>query len=404
MPRAARGRGRRPLHLLRRCRRCNGSAGSAARSAKALPFPTDAARSAAASSPCAKTTGRCCADKAALDAVRMAFEIELGGRAFYQRAAADSSDDELRALFGRFAVMEGEHMETLSRRYHVEAPDAVAGVPGRAGGDLRRRRPPAAGSGQPVPHRDRAGKEGRELSSRRAPRAPPRVRPSSACTSSSAPRSGRMQPAGHRIRALARAQAGPVHRRSASAAGSGQPVQHRDRAGAARRRILREPRAGGARRLGRAARCTANWPPRSASMPTLLATEYPRWRARKPGLFTGDPLVHAARAARAGARRADQRGGAAARRSTIPARIALVCGDQQLTYGELRDRVARAAGGLARARPAAGRPRGDQAARRHRLGGGLPRHDLGRRRRGGGQSADSGAGMAATSWTRPAST
>ena len=52
----------------------------------------------------------------------MAFEIELGGRAFYQRAAAESDDDELRALFGRFAVMEGEHMETLSRRYHVEPP------------------------------------------------------------------------------------------------------------------------------------------------------------------------------------------------------------------------------------------------------------------------------------------
>ena len=62
------------------------------------------------------------ADRAALDAVRMAFEIELGGRAFYQRAAAESGDDELRALFSRFAVMEGEHMETLSRRYHVEPP------------------------------------------------------------------------------------------------------------------------------------------------------------------------------------------------------------------------------------------------------------------------------------------
>ena len=62
------------------------------------------------------------AGRAAMDAVRMAFEIELGGRAFYQRAAADSSDDELRALFGRFAVMEGEHMETLSRRYHVQPP------------------------------------------------------------------------------------------------------------------------------------------------------------------------------------------------------------------------------------------------------------------------------------------
>ncbi len=61
-------------------------------------------------------------DNAAVEGVRMAFEIELGGRAFYQRAAADSTDPALRALFSRFAVMEGEHMETLSRRYHVDAP------------------------------------------------------------------------------------------------------------------------------------------------------------------------------------------------------------------------------------------------------------------------------------------
>jgi acyl-coenzyme A synthetase/AMP-(fatty) acid ligase/rubrerythrin len=59
---------------------------------------------------------------AAVEGVRMAFEIELGGRAFYQRAAADSTDPTLRALFSRFAVMEGEHMETLSRRYHIDAP------------------------------------------------------------------------------------------------------------------------------------------------------------------------------------------------------------------------------------------------------------------------------------------
>ncbi|MDE2397428.1 MAG: hypothetical protein KGM91_18500, partial [Burkholderiales bacterium] len=57
-------------------------------------------------------------EAAAVDGVRMAFEIELGGRAFYQRAAADSRDPALRALFSRFALMEGEHMETLSRRHH----------------------------------------------------------------------------------------------------------------------------------------------------------------------------------------------------------------------------------------------------------------------------------------------
>ena len=62
------------------------------------------------------------ASATAVEGVRMAFEIELGGRAFYQRAAADSTDPTLRALFSRFAVMEGEHMETLSRRYHIDAP------------------------------------------------------------------------------------------------------------------------------------------------------------------------------------------------------------------------------------------------------------------------------------------
>lgn len=57
-----------------------------------------------------------------LEGVRTAFEIELGGRAFYQRAAAECSDPQLKQLFGRFALMEGEHMETLSRRYHLDVP------------------------------------------------------------------------------------------------------------------------------------------------------------------------------------------------------------------------------------------------------------------------------------------
>lgn len=60
---------------------------------------------------------------AAERAVRLAFEIEIGGRAFYQRAAAESREPVLRDLFGRFAVMEGEHMETLARRYHLDVPD-----------------------------------------------------------------------------------------------------------------------------------------------------------------------------------------------------------------------------------------------------------------------------------------
>lgn len=60
---------------------------------------------------------------AALEGIRMAFEIELGGRAFYQRAAAQSTDPALADLFGRFALMEGEHMETLARRYHLDVPE-----------------------------------------------------------------------------------------------------------------------------------------------------------------------------------------------------------------------------------------------------------------------------------------
>jgi acyl-coenzyme A synthetase/AMP-(fatty) acid ligase/rubrerythrin len=60
------------------------------------------------------------ADAQAMDAVRKAFEIELGGQAFYHRAVTSASDPALRELFGRFAAMEREHMNTLSGRYHVD--------------------------------------------------------------------------------------------------------------------------------------------------------------------------------------------------------------------------------------------------------------------------------------------
>ena len=64
-------------------------------------------------------------EAASLQAIRMAFEIELGGRAFYQRAAAQCDDPHLKDLFAQFALMEGEHMETLSSRYHVDPPAAA---------------------------------------------------------------------------------------------------------------------------------------------------------------------------------------------------------------------------------------------------------------------------------------
>jgi glutamate synthase (NADPH) small chain len=62
------------------------------------------------------------ADDAALEAVRKAFEIELGGQAFYARAATESTEPALRTLFARFAEMEQEHMETLKKRYHATLP------------------------------------------------------------------------------------------------------------------------------------------------------------------------------------------------------------------------------------------------------------------------------------------
>lgn len=62
------------------------------------------------------------ADASSQEAIRIAFEIELGGQAFYRRAATESTDPALKDLFGRFAEMEREHMETLSKRYHITVP------------------------------------------------------------------------------------------------------------------------------------------------------------------------------------------------------------------------------------------------------------------------------------------
>ena len=60
--------------------------------------------------------------------IRSAFEIELGGEAFYRQAANDSDEPALRELFGRFAAMEREHMRTLSRRYHLAVPPRSGGI------------------------------------------------------------------------------------------------------------------------------------------------------------------------------------------------------------------------------------------------------------------------------------
>ena len=65
-------------------------------------------------------------DTKGLDAIRAAFEIELGGHAFYQSAAKEAREPALRELFGRLAAMEQEHMETLAKRYHADLPQPAA--------------------------------------------------------------------------------------------------------------------------------------------------------------------------------------------------------------------------------------------------------------------------------------
>ncbi len=61
-------------------------------------------------------------DAGAMEGLRRAFEIELGGHAFYSRAAVTAADPDMRTLFERLAAMETEHMAVLARRYHADVP------------------------------------------------------------------------------------------------------------------------------------------------------------------------------------------------------------------------------------------------------------------------------------------
>ncbi|TNF26399.1 MAG: NADPH-dependent glutamate synthase [Deltaproteobacteria bacterium] len=65
--------------------------------------------------------------EAAQQAVRQAMEIELGGMAFYGRGAARATDERVRRLFAGLREMEAGHLETLSRRYHVESAVSAEG-------------------------------------------------------------------------------------------------------------------------------------------------------------------------------------------------------------------------------------------------------------------------------------
>lgn len=200
---------------------------------------------------------------AAQEGIRAAFEIELGGRAFYQRAAADSDDPELKALFGRFALMEGEHMETLSRRYHLDVPSPSPQF----------RREVAAIF---------AGVEDR-------PQDPANL---------------------FRIAIALEQRAAQFFAARADGAAEGSAEQ----------RLYRELAA------------------EEREHASLLATEHERWRGGKPGLFSVE-LPGAAQAA------PDSSCNAAVLllADADAQRSALVCGEATLSYGELRERVARAA-------------------------------------------------------------
>ena len=129
-------------------------------------------------------------------------------------------------LFGRFAAdggrAHGDALAPLPRR----RAGAVAGVPGRARGDLRRRREPPAGSGEPVSHRDRAGEAGRRLLRRALRPGAAGVGRAAALHANWPPRNASTPRPGHRVRTLARGP-GRVCSRASRSAPRAQPARTR---------------------------------------------------------------------------------------------------------------------------------------------------------------------------------
>jgi acyl-coenzyme A synthetase/AMP-(fatty) acid ligase/rubrerythrin len=206
------------------------------------------------------------AEAATMNAVRTAFEIELGGRAFYQRAAAECEDETLRALFGRFAVMEGEHMETLSRRYHVGVPTPSE--------EFSLRTAAVYADAEPPQNAADLFKLAIALEKRAV--------------------------AFFSARAATVVPDSPEHQLYQELA-----AEEREHA-------------------------------------QLLTAEFARWRGQLPGLFGGEVATMAARTAAPGTDTAMNAAEVllAGHDANI---IALECGDERITYGQLRDRVARAA-------------------------------------------------------------
>ena len=197
--------------------------------------------------------------------IRTAFEIELGARAFYQSASVDTADPVLRKLFSRFAVMEGEHMETLARRYQVDVPTPSPGF-----------RVELAAIFAHVESR---------------PQDPANL---------------------FRIAIALEKRAAEffVARAAQVADGSDEQQLYHELA------------------------------TEEIEHAEFLAVEYARWREGRPGQFSDarDTAAHLP-----GAQTALINAAALLLADIQPERIALVCGDQHLSYGELRNRVARAA-------------------------------------------------------------
>ena len=106
---------------------------------------------------------RSIADAKALEAVRIAFEIELGGMAFYKRAAAEAKDpdapDPLRQVRRDGEGAHGHALRPLPRG----RGRGLGGLQDRACGRLRRHPQRPAGPGQPLPHRHRVRAAGGEV-------------------------------------------------------------------------------------------------------------------------------------------------------------------------------------------------------------------------------------------------
>jgi rubrerythrin len=123
----------------------------------------------------------------AMEAIRKAFEIELGGHAFYERASRDATEPQLRELFARFAAMEQEHMQTLSKRYHATMPTPSEDFQI----DARRSSPASTASRrtrQPVRIAIAFEQRAVDFFSREGETAPP-DRSNASCTASSPPKS-----------------------------------------------------------------------------------------------------------------------------------------------------------------------------------------------------------------------